>query len=74
MSHFEYYNDLDSHFKELLIFSSSFFVNVYIQNFVHSVYKFKYTLCIVRIYTLCIVCYYIRVRKIESAQSIRIKG
>ena len=25
MSYFEYYNDLDSHFKELLIFSSSFF-------------------------------------------------
>lgn len=50
------------------------FMKVYYQNIVHSVHIFKYTLCIVRIYTMCIVCYHIRVRKIESAQSIRIKG
>lgn len=49
-------------------------MKVYFQNFVHSVHIFRYALCIVRIYTMCIVCYYISVWKIESAQSIRIKG
>ena len=44
-------------------------MKVYFQDFVHSVHIFKYTLCIVRIYTMCIVCYHIRVRKIESAKS-----